>query len=203
MKPSPILLIGLLCLCASTHAQSPTNSEVAPATNAPTLETLVQEYQPLAASLIDKQAWNGQSITATDLDRSQIRELKSLNDQMLNTPNSYTVIFNLLKSYQNHDGYSRQALFWSIIGYSKQINQSNKETVFPFLKQVFLESLNFNTANYPNRIQGWLSPGTFRSQLGRIISNKVNYPGPPTLLSMDSHQLLNTNPILWINQKIP
>ena len=203
MKPSFLLLLGLICWSVSIYAQSTTNSEVAIATNAPSLETLMQEYQPLAASLIDKQAWNGQSITATDLDRSQIRELKSLNDQMLNTPNSQPAVLELLKSYENHDGYARQALFWSIVDYSGQLNQSDKETAFPFLKQAFLESINCNTANYPNRIQGWLSPGTFRSQLGRIISDIVNAPAPPTLLSLESHQLLNSNPILWINQKIP
>lgn len=126
---------------ANLHAQAAINTGLPTETNSPSLESLLQQYQPLAAYFLDKMSWNGPNfLTLNDSEKSKYSTLQSLANQLAASPDAHDVIPQLLTSYEDHDGYTRQALFYAV----RDANYSKHD--LPYLKQLFMISLKCKRA---------------------------------------------------------
>jgi hypothetical protein len=198
MKPILPLLAALICLNVAVQAQTPTNNGTPAPTNSASLDSLLQEYQPLAAYFLDKQGWDGPNfLVLSDSDQSKFTTLLHLANQLAACPAAHDVITQLLSSYKDHDGYTRVALYIAL----RDTDYTKKYLLY--LKQLFLISLKCKGSDYPNHFHAWISPEFFTSLIATRVAHVADTLNGSPFISGASRDLLNTNPIAWINQQIP
>ncbi len=192
-----LLLLGLFCLNDCLHAQTPSNAGT-PETNSAALDSLLKQYHPLAKYFLDKTSWGGsQAADITEAEKLQFKQLSALTKEIVDAPGSQEVVFKLLEGVQDHDGYTRQALF------SALLHRSYVRSDYPFLRKLFLYCLNCKEAGYPNLLRGWQQPGFMRFALAIRISTLTNPLKFGSASDQASMQLLNSNPKAWIDQQHP
>ena len=200
-KPGHKILLAVLLFASGVavdcHSQE-TNVGVAIATNSPTIDSLMQQYQPLAAYFLDKTIWeanNGKGLNESE--QLQFQKLIKLTEEIVNSPEYQERAYKLLEGVQDHDGYTRQAIF------SALLDRSYVRSDYPFLKQVFILSLKCKEADYPNLLRGWKKPGYVRFAVAIRISILTNPSKINPALDAADMRLLDTDPKAWINAQHP
>jgi len=183
--------IALICLLwpVLLAAQQP------PVDKTISLTQLANEFETKAAFFTDR-IGPSEVHNFTAAQNADLQSLHVIARQLVTSPDSSSVVLELLKKYNSHVGLARETL-WSAVVAGRPYTMAD----LPYLKRLFLLSLDFRHIHTTGRQALELTPGEIRWYLGIVITTMTAPAQPPG--SIVDQQLLSSDPRAWIERRIP
>ena len=157
-------------------------------------QTLAASFQNLAKDFGAQQPWKDGEPSPTQ--KQTLDQLGQLAIKLMQQPDFATVVPALLNNYRGQDGYPRQKILDAVIN-----NTKYQTSDVPFLRTVFLASLDFTYDYYPERIDlVWHTPTMIRYFLARAI---LQAQGKPGLFNNLDRVLVDDNPKALLQKYAP